>query len=128
MLEIISNVHLLTFFELVLIGTATTVRGVIDWRNGTYTDGFRQMLYLTVGAGIVQALLGTILFLGGCRPNNLLHLVYGLIVVAAVPVAFTYANEKIGKRDLAILAFAAFAIVAAAVRALITGTGGVCPI
>lgn len=127
MLEVISTVHLLTFFQLMLIGTATMVRGIIDWRNGTYSEGFRSMLFLTVGAGIAQALLGIILFLGGCRPNNLLHLVYGLIVVAAIPVAFTYANEKIGKRDLAILTFAAFAIVAAAVRALITGTGGICP-
>lgn len=127
MLEVISNMHLLTFYQLLITGSVATVWGIIAWRRATFTDGFRSILWLTMGTGIGQALLGGLLFVSGCRPTNLLHLVYGLIVIAAIPVAFTYANEKIGKRDLAILAFAAFAITAAALRAYSTGIGGTCP-
>ena len=128
MLDFITNLHLLTYYQVVLTGTVAVVWGIICWRRNDYTDGLRSILYVTAGSGLVQALLGIILFLAGCRPSNILHLVYGGIVVLAIPVAYAYINEKIAKRDLAVLAFAAFAIVAAALRAFSTGTGGVCPV
>jgi hypothetical protein len=128
MLEFISTLHLLTFYQVFLTGSVATVWGVVVWRReATITDGLRSILFLTVAVGVGQAVLGGILFLAGCRPTDILHLVYALIVVAAIPVAFAYINEKIEKRDLAILAFAAFALAAAALRAYGTGVGGLCP-
>ena len=128
MLDFITNLHLYTYFGVVLVGTIATVWGFISWRRGTYTDGLRSILYVTAGAGAMQALLGTILFLAGCRPTNILHLMYGGIILLAIPVAYVYIEEKIAKRDLAVLAIAAFAIVAAAFRAYATGVGGSCPV
>ena len=128
MLDFITNLHLYTYYQVVVVGTTATVWGGISWRRGVYTDGLRSILYLTAGVGAVQALLGTILFLAGCRPTNILHLVYGGIILLAIPVAYVYINEKIAKRDLAVLAFAAFALLAAAFRAYSTGVGGSCPV
>jgi heme A synthase len=125
--DFISTLHLLTFVQILVTGSVATVWGIRAWRQGTFTDGFRSILYLTVGSGVAQAVLGGILFLSGCRPADNLHLVYALIVVAAIPIATAYASEKMEKRDMAILAFAAFAIVAAALRAASTGAGGYCP-
>ncbi len=127
MREFIVTLHLLTFFQVVITGSVATVWGIIAWRRGGITDGFRSILYLTAGTGLMQALLGIILFLSGCRPADVLHLVYGLIVAVAVPVAFTYASEDLNKRDMAVLAIASFAIVAAALRGAATGIGGYCP-
>jgi heme A synthase len=125
--DFISTLHLLTFLQIMLTGSVATVWGIRAWRQGVFSDGLRSILYVTVGAGVAEALLGGILLLSGCRPADTLHLVYALIVVAAIPVATAYASDKMEKRDMAILAFAAFAIVAAALRAASTGAGGYCP-
>lgn len=127
MRDFLTTLHLLTFQEILLVGGIALVWGIIAWRRAVFSDGFRSMLYVVAAIGIMEALLGIVLFLSGCRPTNMLHLVYGLIVAGAIPVAGAYTNETIAKRDLAVLAFAVFAIVAAAVRAFSTGVGGMCP-
>jgi heme A synthase len=126
-LDFLTTLHQLSFWQIVLTGGIATGWGIRAWRRATFTDGFRSILFLTEGSGVAQALLGGILFLAGCRPADILHLVYGLIVVAAIPVAIGYTSEKMEKRDMAILAIAAFAIVAAALRGTMTGLGGTCP-
>ena len=51
-----------------------------------------------------------------------LHYIYGAIVVLAIPVAVTYATGgKNLRRDVLIFSIAALILVAAAVRALMTG-------
>jgi hypothetical protein len=126
-LNFITQLHLYTYYNIVLVGGVATVWGFISWRRNEYTDGLRSILYVTAGAGAVEALWGIILFLGGCRPADILHLVYGGIILLAIPVAYAYIEEKIAKRDLAVLTFAAFALFAAAFRAYATGVGGTCP-
>ena len=128
MLEFVKNLHLLTYYQIMLAGIAAVIWGVVTLRRGQpFTEGFRGILYTLAFSGVVQALLGGILFLAGCRPNNTLHLVYGLIALVGIPVAFTYTSENLNRRDMRILAFAAFAITAAAWRAISTGVGGICP-
>ena len=128
MLEIILTMHLLTFIQLIVIGLGAVIWGIaLVRRRLPFTDGFRSIVYATAATGLWQAVLGSILFfLMGCRPNNILHLVYGGIGLLGIPIAFTYASEELNRRDILILAFAAFAIVAAAIRAFGTGIGGSC--
>lgn len=122
MLDFILRLHLLTYYQVLVVGSVTTVRGVlILQRHEPFTDGFRSLLYITAGTGILQALLGGFLYLGGLRPDNMLHLVYGGIVVCAIPLAYAYISEEETRRDIAVLAFATFALVAAALRAFATG-------
>lgn len=127
MRDFVTMLHLLTFQEILLVGGIALVWGIMAWRRAVFSDGFRSILYIVAATGIMEGLLGGILFIAGCRPTNMLHLVYGLIVAGAIPVAGAYTNETIAKRDLAVLAFAVFALVAAAVRAYSTGVGGTCP-
>lgn len=87
---------------------------------------FRRMLAVTAAIGVLQAIFGGILFLQGCRPGDNLHFVYGLIVLGAVPVAYAYSDQKQVRRDIIIMSIAAVAIIGAAVRAWMTGSG-VCP-
>ena len=128
MLEFIVNLHLLTYFQILTVGIAAVVWGIVTVRrNQPFTEGFRGLLYTLAFSGLEQAILGVVLFAAGCRPNNMLHLVYGLIALVGVPLAFAYTSEELNKRDMQVLAFASFAITAAAWRAISTGIGGACP-
>lgn len=105
-----------------LAGGVSTIYGVVLLiRKRGLDRPMRIMLGVTAGLGIIQALLGGILWLSGSRPADPLHYVYGLIVLAAIPVAFTYINNKSARRDMIVLTIAALVVVAAAVRAFMTG-------
>lgn len=82
---------------------------------------FRVFMWLTALGGVVQAVLGALLLSQGLRPKVGLHFVYGLIVLAAIPVAFVYSDQKKVRADIIIMTIAAAAIVGAAVRAMMTG-------
>jgi len=82
---------------------------------------FRWLLIATAAIGVLQALFGGILYLGGLRPAEGLHYVYGLIVLGAIPVAYVYSDQKQVRRDIIIMSIAAVAIIGAAVRAFMTG-------
>jgi heme A synthase len=86
----------------------------------------RYLLWGTAGLGILQGIVGGLMWLLGCTPHDNLHYVYGLLVLAAVPVAVTYADNKSARRDMIVFVVAVLVVVAAAVRAFMTGPGGVC--
>lgn len=84
---------------------------------------FRRLVVVTAAIGVLQALFGAILYVGGApRPAEGLHYVYGLIVLGAIPIAYVYSDQKQVRRDIIIMSIAAVAIIGAAVRAFMTGT------
>ncbi len=87
---------------------------------------FRILLAITAGIGVLQAIFGVLLLTQGCRPADNLHFVYGIIVLAAVPVAYAYSDQAKVRRDVIILSIAAAAIIGAALRAFATGSPGSC--
>ena len=91
--------------------------GQVGWLRST----FRLFMWLTAAGGVLQAILGALLLSQGLHPKEGLHFVYGLIVLAAVPVAFVYSDQKKVRADIIIMTIAAAAIVGAAVRAMMTG-------
>ena len=88
---------------------------------------WRISLTATAVIAALQAVLGITLVLLGQKPGTgtglyYLHYVYGAIVVLAIPIAITYATGgKNQRRDLLIFSIAALILVAAAIRALMTG-------
>ncbi len=84
-------------------------------------------LTVTAIVALLQALLGITLVLLGQRPGTgtdlyYLHYVYGAIVAVSIPVAITYTTSgKHIRRDVLILSLAALVLVAAGIRALMTG-------
>lgn len=88
---------------------------------------WRIALIITGIVALVQGLLGVSLVLLGRIPGTgtgvyWLHYVYGGIVALAIPIAVTYATSgKNVRRDVLIFSLAALILVAAAVRALMTG-------
>ncbi len=132
MTEIIANLH---FFNMILVlasGTITGIWGLILFfmKKQTIVRPWRISLIFTAVVSLLQGLLGVTLVLMGQRPGPsgdslyYLHYIYGGIVALAIPVAVTYATGgKQPRRDILIFSLVALVLVAAAVRALMTGPG-----
>ena len=140
-MSLILQLHQLMFFVVLALGAVMLICGLAliwlalgvrvdeDAAAAGATGGslglvrtiFRRVTAVTAGAGVVQAVLGGVLFLGGKRPADNLHLVYGLIVLIAIPVAYAYSDQKQVRRDIIIMTIAAVAIIGAAIRAFVTG-------
>lgn len=84
---------------------------------------FRVLLTITAALGLLQAIIGGLMYLQGARPGDGLHYVYGGIVLLAVPVAYVYSDQHRMRRDIIIMVIAVVAVIGAAVRAFMTGPG-----
>jgi len=82
---------------------------------------FRILLTITAALGLIQAIVGGLLWLNGARPGDGLHFVYGAIVLLAIPVAYVYSDQAQVRRDIIIMVIAVLAVIGAAIRALMTG-------
>jgi hypothetical protein len=91
------------------------------WRNtspGVWASRLQALLLLVLAATIAG---GLGLLAGGGRPHELLHLVYAVVVVGAVPMADSFFRRAAPRpRGIASLAGALVAIV---VVARLSGTG-----
>ncbi len=82
---------------------------------------FSWLMVATAALGVLQALIGGLIFLLGARPGDPLHFVYGGIVLLAIPIAYAYSDQKQVRRGIIIMVIAAVALIGAAIRALMTG-------
>ncbi len=128
MVDVISNIH---FFNMVLVlasGAVAAIWGfILFFMKKPMNRPWRISLIVAFVFAALQALLGVTLVLLGQKPGTgmglyYLHYVYGAIVVLAIPIAITYATSgKNPRRDVLIFSIAALVLVAAAIRALMTG-------
>jgi heme A synthase len=131
--ELINFILLLHQYNPYLIVTAAAISGI--WgliiyftRRPPLVKPWRIMLIITVALGILQGLFGLIMVFASLKPGggkNLyyLHYVYGGIVALGLPLtwlSFT-TNGKDQRKDLLIYSIAALVLVAAAIRAWMTG-------
>ena len=128
MVDVISNIHFLNVIFVLASGAVTGVWGLIlFFMKKPINRPWRISLTVTAVIAALQAVLGITLVLLGQKPGTgtglyYLHYVYGAIVVLAIPIAITYATGgKNQRRDLLIFSIAALILVAAAIRALMTG-------
>jgi len=128
MVDVISNIHYLNVVLVLASGAVTGIWGLIlFFMKKPINRPWRISLTVTAVIAALQAVLGITLVLLGQKPGTgtdlyYLHYVYGAIVVLAIPIAITYATGgKNQRRDLLIFSIAALILVAAAIRALMTG-------
>jgi heme A synthase len=128
MSNIFVNLHFLNMFLVLATGTISGIWGLmLFFMKKPMNRPWRIALIVTAVVGALQGLLGVILVLFGDKPGTgtglfYLHYVYGAIVLLAIPMALTYSTSgKNQRRDVLIYSIAALVLVAAAVRALMTG-------
>jgi hypothetical protein len=103
-------------------------KAVVEVPGRTLNRQWSIALIVTAIVAALQGILGVTLLLMGQRPPGgslyYLHYVYGGIVALAIPAAVSYATSgKNLRRDILIYTIAAFILVAAGARALMTGLG-----
>jgi heme A synthase len=85
------------------------------------SGGFRSTLVLTEVVFILQGLIGISIFLGGRRPHDPLHWLYGVLLVLLLPIAATYASGRGPRREALVYGIAGLFMAGLAIRALTTG-------
>jgi 4-amino-4-deoxy-L-arabinose transferase-like glycosyltransferase len=75
-----------------------------------------------LGAGLaLEVLFGVIAYLGGSRPAEALHLIYGIAVVAVLPLASTFAADAPPRARSGVMALAGLVMLLLIWRLLSTG-------
>lgn len=101
-------------------GLAATALAAFD-RAGRGRQLLR-ILRVTVGVVIgLEALLGAVLFVGGAAPAEVLHLLYGLAVLAVLPIAASFADEAPPRSRAGVMAAAALVQLLLIWRVYVTG-------
>ncbi|HZS93876.1 MAG TPA: hypothetical protein VFA78_03700 [Chloroflexota bacterium] len=82
--------------------------------------GFLGALVLAEGVGILQDIIGLILLATGKRPHDLLHLLYGVVIVLTLPFVWSISDRGTTRRDSLYLGLAMIFLVGIALRAITT--------
>jgi hypothetical protein len=73
---------------------------------------------------LAEGLLGGTLFLGGHRPARAaIHILYGIVLVMALPAAFFYTRGRNSRAETLIYAIVALFLAGVSIRARLTGGG-----
>jgi len=121
--------HKYSFYLIVAAAAISGIWGLILYfTQRAPIKPWRIILIITLALGILQGLFGLTMVFSGLKPDggkNLyyLHYVYGAIVALGIPltwVSFT-TNGKNQRKDLLIYSIAALVLVAATIRAWMTG-------
>ncbi|GAC1372521.1 MAG: hypothetical protein NVS2B12_25150 [Ktedonobacteraceae bacterium] len=127
--EVVLTLHSYNVYLVLLAAAVVGVWGlVLYFTKRPMLRPWRIALIVAVALGCLQGVLGLIMVVMGLRPGTgtglyYLHYVYGGIVALGVPLtwlSFT-TNGKNPRRDLLIYSIAALVLVAAGVRAWMTG-------
>ena len=94
---------------------------VMYFRKLPSSGGFRSTLVLTEMLFILQGLVGVGMFLGGRRPHDPLHWLYGVLLVLLLPIAATYTSGRGPRREVLVYGIAGLFMAGLTIRALTTG-------
>ena len=94
---------------------------VLYFRKAPSSGGFRSTLVLTEALFIVQGLVGIAMFLGGARPRDPLHWLYGPLLVIVLPIAASYLSGRDSRREALVYGVATLFMFGLAIRAYMTG-------
>jgi heme A synthase len=115
------DLHQTVARALVLYYSAVGVWGLfLAWRKAGLSPSYTGALIIGVGLGVVQAIIGLTLVLGGLRPADNLHFLYGASVILTLPLVMSYSVDKKVSRPLA-FGLASLFMAGLAIRAITTG-------
>jgi hypothetical protein len=104
-----------------LLGLVGTLWAALNIWQRRVSPALRAYLRLTELAIVVQALVGLGLFVGGNRPAESLHWIYGPAVLLSLPVAWVLTRGSGERREAWGLMFGSLAVFLLTIRAIGTG-------
>ena len=70
---------------------------------------------------VTQGVLGAVLYFTGHRFGQAVHVLYGLLGVISLPLAYTYVREKDDRREALIYGLVTLFLFGVAIRGMMTG-------
>jgi hypothetical protein len=97
--------------------------GVLSYARGGSLSGNIAGTFL-IGQGLIaiQVLAGAALYIGGHRPSNTIHLLYGVTAILVLPFAWSYLRDRNQRQALMIYSLLALFIAGLAIRGMSTGS------
>ena len=96
------------------------VAGVSAWLDRWHLV-VRRLAPVLGGLLVLQVALGAIVLLSGARPSEGLHLLYGIVILAVLPLAASFAAEAPPRPYSGVLAVGGLVVLLLAWRLLATG-------
>ena len=84
-------------------------------------EGVRIIAGVAVGGFVLQVIIGLVVMIGGESPADGLHLLYGVGLVAVVPLALSFASDAPRRARSGVLVVAGLVALLLAWRLLVTG-------
>ena len=106
-----------TLGAIVAFGLAATVIAIAD----RFHSVLSRMRTLLLGVIALQAVLGAVTWLSGTHPRDDLHLLYGVVLLAALPLADSFAEDAPPRARAGVWAVAAAVALALVWRLSVTG-------
>ncbi len=116
-----SQLHSAMALPVVVVALAFTLGAVlVTWLDRGHAALLRARWVL--GAGLIaQVVLGAIVYRGGARPTEMLHLLYGLAVLGVLPLASSFAAEAPPRARSGVMLVAGLVVMLLVWRLLSTG-------
>jgi hypothetical protein len=93
---------------------------VTYFRKGTASGGLRSTLVLTAALFVVQGLWGLLLLATSHHLRDSLHILYGVLLVIALPIAASYVGQN-RRREPLVYGIVGLIMAALTIRAFMTG-------
>ncbi|MDX1616879.1 MAG: hypothetical protein R3300_21405 [Candidatus Promineifilaceae bacterium] len=123
-METIAEIHRLLSNTIWLFFLLLGVWGIFRaLRNQEVGPSYLGALVIGEGLFVIQAILGTILWLAGERPGRTIHLLYGVFVLVALPGLFAYLRGDDSNRAQWLYGILTLFLFGVALRAIGTGAG-----
>jgi hypothetical protein len=114
-------VHEALYTTLMLLSLGLTVWALFFIATGRAVDGaFRSTYVLTIGASVIQALVGLLMYLDGYRPGQVFHYLYGISLIVFTGAGYAFATRGDGRREPLIFGIASAAAFGLILRAVAT--------
>ena len=119
---VIGFLHVRFALALVVLAIVLGLWGGYEYlRRRALSGGFRSTYLLMAGLTFVQGAAGVGELLLGNRPQNLLHVVYGIFAGVFLPGIYLYVGRAAKDREAVFLAAGCWIVVIAFLRAFATG-------
>lgn len=120
-MDIVLSLHARAATALVLYYSALGLWGLLlGVRNRAPTPGFRGGVTIAVIASIAQGILGVALWIFVRPPEDVVHALYGVALVLAMPLAASIVRDRTGRGQSVALGIASLFTAGLAIRGIIT--------
>lgn len=115
------DIHITLYQMLLILGILLTIWAFFFLGSGRAVDGaFRSTYLLTLGASVVQAVIGLGLYFEEARPGSWFHILYGISLMVFTGAGYIFSTRGDSRREALVLGIASAAAVGLIVRASMT--------